>query len=153
MEEQSSQSSQHLVFAQHFVQDSYKLLELPASVAEVLLAEGGTVHIKGEDTDEAMLCTATETFLIRMAESSNTQLLLPPQTDPARSSEWLIEGAVARKPDGHLLQLFRTSRGSIYKTTSTTEGRTWTQVCRPGGYACDTAVWTLCPSLWGHFLT
>ena len=34
---------------------------------------------------------------------------------------------MATKPDGNLLQLFRTSRGSIYKTTSTTEGRTWTQ--------------------------
>lgn len=39
---------------------------------------------------------------------------------------YLIEGAVALKPDGNLLQVFRTKAGKIYQSLSMDGGQTWT---------------------------
>ncbi|KAG8469437.1 hypothetical protein KFE25_005892 [Diacronema lutheri] len=64
-----------LRFAASFGEERYALLELDDGLLETILAGGVTV--KGEDGDEACLCTPTCTYVMRMAESSNTQYLLP----------------------------------------------------------------------------
>mmetsp|Transcript_29797 Transcript_29797/g.65106 ORF Transcript_29797/g.65106 Transcript_29797/m.65106 type:complete len:708 (-) Transcript_29797:521-2644(-) len=45
---------------------------------------------------------------------------------------WLIEGTVARRPDGNLLQLFRTKKGAIFQSTSADGGKSWGTVTSLG---------------------
>mmetsp|Transcript_4802 Transcript_4802/g.8266 ORF Transcript_4802/g.8266 Transcript_4802/m.8266 type:complete len:412 (+) Transcript_4802:1265-2500(+) len=45
---------------------------------------------------------------------------------------WLIEGTIARRPDGKLLQLFRTKKGAIFQSVSPDGGRSWGTVTSLG---------------------
>ena len=47
----------------------------------------GSLAIKGNPNEEAVLCTATRTYLLRLAESSNTLLLMPGQLPKAPPAE------------------------------------------------------------------
>ena len=97
-------TTSQLVFAPDFAEDSVKLLELPPAVAAALLTEGGGyVVIKGQGVDEATLCTPTQTFVVRQAESSNTQLLLPP-AGPEGTAVRVVSTAVT-----HHLELIPTA--------------------------------------------
>ena len=87
-----------LHFAESFTDTSVKLFEVDDKILEELLAEGGrcahaaptataqcclshapsahgSLAVKGSAKDEAVLCTATRTFVLRQAESSNMLLL------------------------------------------------------------------------------
>ncbi|KAL1521285.1 hypothetical protein AB1Y20_020954 [Prymnesium parvum] len=66
-------------FDKGFEDASYKLFELDDDVLQELTQSGGSLHIKGAPEDEALLCTSTNTFVLRLAESSNNMLLLPTQ--------------------------------------------------------------------------
>jgi len=56
--------------------DEYKLLELPRSILETLDV-GNSVAIRGDHQDEAVLCSDKATFDLRVAETSNSLLLVP----------------------------------------------------------------------------
>jgi len=56
--------------------DEYKLLELPQSILETLVV-GNSVAIRGDHQDEAVLCTDKATFDLKVAETSNSLLLVP----------------------------------------------------------------------------
>ncbi|KAJ7373842.1 Sister chromatid cohesion protein DCC1 [Desmophyllum pertusum] len=56
--------------------DEYKLLELPPSILESL-GVGNSVAIRGDHQDEAVLCTDKATFDLKMADTSNSLLLVP----------------------------------------------------------------------------
>ena len=88
-----------LQFAEAFTDTSVRLFEMDDKVLDELLADGGrcvlqptqqtllrhlthaslaphgSLAIKGDPKEEAVLCTATRTYLLRLAESSNTLLL------------------------------------------------------------------------------
>merc|ERR1740130_92951 len=76
-----------LHFAESFTDTSVKLFEVDDTVLEELLADGGSLAIKGNPNEEAVLCTATRTYLLRLAESSNTLLLMPGQLPKAPPAE------------------------------------------------------------------
>ena len=71
--------SRKLVFAESFSADSIKLFELDS---EDLLDElkRGELSIKGHANDEAILCSSDRSFTVRLAESTNTLLLIPSLT-------------------------------------------------------------------------
>jgi len=52
-----------------------RFLEVPKDVASDL-CEGGTMVIRGDDMDTAVICTDDRTFEVRGAETSNSQLLV-----------------------------------------------------------------------------
>ena len=95
-----------LVFANEFTDSNFRLFEMDESTLQELLKDDGrcaapwvlvtvnhclccsapastlpcvwhSMRIKGDPNDEAVLCTATATYTIRLAESSNTLLLGP----------------------------------------------------------------------------
>mmetsp|Transcript_67011 Transcript_67011/g.111355 ORF Transcript_67011/g.111355 Transcript_67011/m.111355 type:complete len:414 (+) Transcript_67011:111-1352(+) len=70
-----------LVFADHFTDASYKLFEMEESVLQELLKNDGSMSIKGGVLDEAVLCTAEQSFVMRLADSSNSLLLLDTSPD------------------------------------------------------------------------
>jgi sister chromatid cohesion protein DCC1 len=51
--------------------------------------------IKGKPDEEAVLCTNTQTYAVRLAMSSNTLLLVPPPPDKAREGIEDVLTAVA----------------------------------------------------------
>ena len=69
-----------VVFNAGFMEDGVKLVELPKEISAAL-KKGQELTIRGSPDDEACLCTDTSTFVVRMVESSNTNLLLPPPAD------------------------------------------------------------------------
>lgn len=76
-----------LQFADSFSDNPVKLFEMDDKVLEELLADGGSLAIKGNPNEEAVLCTASRTYLLRLAESSNTLLLAPGQLPKAPPAE------------------------------------------------------------------
>ncbi|KAL9980866.1 hypothetical protein ACROYT_G009505 [Oculina patagonica] len=56
--------------------DEYKLLELPSSILDTLDV-GNSVAIRGDHQDEAVLCTDKTTFDLKVADTSNSLLLVP----------------------------------------------------------------------------
>jgi sister chromatid cohesion protein DCC1 len=64
------------------------------SVPEALLKEiaCNNASIKGGIDDDAMLCTQSSTYSVRLAEASNTLLLLPPGVAPKRRRVEVDEG-------------------------------------------------------------
>lgn len=58
------------------------LLEVPDDhVLRAVESGDGTVTFKGDPSDEAVLCTAERTYVVRVADSSDTLLLLAPAAD------------------------------------------------------------------------
>lgn len=62
-------------FDDGFSASTCRLFEFDEKTLQAVLANDGGVSIKGAQPDEAVLCTKDATFVIRLAESSNTFLL------------------------------------------------------------------------------
>ena len=60
-----------------FADTQLALFELDESVLAEVMRDDGSVSIKGGTNEEAVLCTAERTYVMRLAESSNTLLLSP----------------------------------------------------------------------------
>eukprot|EP00741_Cyanophora_paradoxa_P009940 tig00000157_g9629.t1 len=75
-----------------------KLIELPPDVLGEL--RDGIVSIRGSEDEEAVLCTSSRTFQLRLVESSNTTLLFRPrgESDDAEKKGAEVTSAVT----GHL---------------------------------------------------
>ncbi|KAL0050702.1 hypothetical protein WJX82_005403 [Trebouxia sp. C0006] len=57
-----------------------RLLELDASILDDIC--NGSVVIKGEPSAEAVLCTAQSTYAVKIVETTNSLLLVPPAQSP-----------------------------------------------------------------------
>ncbi|CAH1365882.1 sister chromatid cohesion protein DCC1 isoform X1 [Tenebrio molitor] len=69
-------TSQTVYFTQNkLYSDDYKLLELDQHLLEEL-KEGQTLYIKGDDDENAVLCSGTRTYDLSGAETSNSLLLV-----------------------------------------------------------------------------
>jgi len=55
----------------------YRLLEATPEILKALTS-GERVYFKGDESSEAVMCTANQTFKIQKVETSNTMLLVPP---------------------------------------------------------------------------
>ena len=67
-----------VVFSGTFLEDGVKLMELPREIMDALKV-GDRLSIRGSRDDEAVLCTADKSFVVRKIESSNTSLILAPR--------------------------------------------------------------------------
>ncbi|XP_029199227.2 sister chromatid cohesion protein DCC1-like [Acropora millepora] len=67
---------QVLQFSHNPNNDEYKLLELPHRILDTLKV-GNSVTIRGDHQDEAVLCTDKETYDLKIADTSNSLLLVP----------------------------------------------------------------------------
>ncbi|KAF9405242.1 hypothetical protein BGZ94_003676 [Podila epigama] len=65
-----------IIFSDDFSPSSYTLLEIPKELDEFLKQSDGSnqlsFHIRGLETDTAVLCTPTQTFNLQRAHTSNT---------------------------------------------------------------------------------
>jgi len=64
-------------FSPAFGNKRLRVMEVSPPLLDTVLREG-SVHIKGKQADEAVLCTTDKTYQIRFLEYSNTQLLVDP---------------------------------------------------------------------------
>ncbi|KAK2562299.1 Sister chromatid cohesion protein DCC1 [Acropora cervicornis] len=67
---------QVLQFSHNPNNDECKLLELPHRILDTLKV-GNSVTIRGDHQDEAVLCTDKETYDLKVADTSNSLLLVP----------------------------------------------------------------------------
>ena len=67
---------QLLRFSPHLNAQELKLMELPSDVLEAL-KKGDRVVVRGDPSDEAVLCTGNRTYELKIAETSNALLLSP----------------------------------------------------------------------------
>ncbi|KAF9316064.1 Sister chromatid cohesion protein DCC1 [Podila horticola] len=71
-----------IIFTEDFSQATYTLLEIPTTL-ETFMKENEnnpelSFHIRGLDTDAAVLCTPTQTFSLQRAHTSNTLMPIAP---------------------------------------------------------------------------
>ena len=95
--------AEELVFAVSCQDDNFILFEMDEGLLGELLASGRETDfvIRGDDTAEAMLCTAGKTFQVRKVESSNTNLLVCPGVKRRRGGHAEEAGErPARRTDG-----------------------------------------------------
>ena len=91
-------------FKTDMVGDEVKLLEVTKDVAESFRA-GDTLTIRGDETENAVICSKERTFEIKEAETSNSLMLvdrvtLPDQVDKSVSDRrlgWSSVGSVIHK--------------------------------------------------------
>ncbi|XP_031553142.1 sister chromatid cohesion protein DCC1-like, partial [Actinia tenebrosa] len=67
---------QTLKFSENCMSNEYKLIELPPKLLEKL-QQGESFVIRGENQEDAMLCTKDSTYEIKLADTSNALLLTP----------------------------------------------------------------------------
>ena len=108
---------QRVSFADGFADSSYRLFELDEPVLQQVLKNDGAVSIKGARNDEAVLCTAEKTFLLRLAESSNA-LLLAPTNRKRKCTE--ADGGDATEGDGVEVQASVSAHFEILPTAPRT---------------------------------
>eukprot|EP00794_Sanderia_malayensis_P004537 gene4537-5134_t len=72
---------QTLYFSANLGDSEFKLLELSNDVLESL-KENESVVIRGDESEEAVLCTETETFEVKAADTSNLLTLIPDLKTP-----------------------------------------------------------------------
>jgi sister chromatid cohesion protein DCC1 len=84
-----------LRFAPGYAGSSFKLFEVDEPTLQELLKDDGSVHIKGGDDDEALLCTRDRTFVMRSAESSNSMLLAPSRPPATGAGELSIQASTS----------------------------------------------------------
>ncbi|XP_022802087.1 sister chromatid cohesion protein DCC1-like [Stylophora pistillata] len=82
---------QVLLFSSTCNANKYKLLELPPGLLDTLQV-GNSVAIRGDKEDDAVLCTDKVTFDLRLADTSNS-LLLVPQCNFSTDEEFKEEGS------------------------------------------------------------
>ena len=75
-------SSAKLAYGPGFTHEKLQLLEVDEELLQEIIRTG--VVIKGAPADEAVLCTASKTFVLKQVETSNTLLLIPPAVRRAR---------------------------------------------------------------------
>jgi len=63
-----------------------KLIELPPIVADELFRSGKVV-IKGKANDEAVLCTSTHTFALKLAKTSNSLLVINQESEDNKEND------------------------------------------------------------------
>eukprot|EP01112_Ceratiomyxa_fruticulosa_P023030 TRINITY_DN8644_c0_g1_i3.p1 TRINITY_DN8644_c0_g1~~TRINITY_DN8644_c0_g1_i3.p1 ORF type:complete len:412 (+),score=86.80 TRINITY_DN8644_c0_g1_i3:232-1467(+) len=68
----------------------YKLLEVPESLLEEIKKDNKTVSIKGNPNDEAVLCTSEHTYSLKLAESSNSMLLIPGKLIQENERQYIV---------------------------------------------------------------
>ncbi|GJQ76444.1 hypothetical protein Trydic_g2157 [Trypoxylus dichotomus] len=68
-------TSQMIYFTQDLHQNQYKLLELDKYLEQVL-KQGDCLYIKGDDEENAVLCTKSKTYDLLETETSNSLLLM-----------------------------------------------------------------------------
>jgi len=96
--------SQIVSFKTDMVGDEVKLLEVTKDVAESFRV-GDTLTIRGDETENAVICSKEKTFEIKEAETSNSLMLvdrvtLPDQVDKSASDRrlgWSSVGGVIHK--------------------------------------------------------
>lgn len=76
-------ASARLSYGPNFTAERLQLLEVDEELLQEIIASG--VVIKGAPADEAVLCTASKTFVLKQVETSNTLLLIPPAVRLRRS--------------------------------------------------------------------
>lgn len=74
----------NVVFS-HVVRADLRLLEVDDATMQEIMAGG--VVIKGEEGEDAVLCTSTRTFAMRTADTTNLVLLVPPEASTARTTD------------------------------------------------------------------
>ncbi|XP_067933347.1 sister chromatid cohesion protein DCC1-like [Watersipora subatra] len=68
---------QQLFFSRSLQNNDVKLLELNPTIEKQISENGGKLHLKGNATDNCVLCTAEHTFEVKDTEISNSLLLVP----------------------------------------------------------------------------
>lgn len=76
----------HLKYDDNVEQDNFVAFELEDHILVEVLANKGTVELRGAPQDKAVLVTADATYTVRLVESSNTMALVLPQ-DPESIEE------------------------------------------------------------------
>lgn len=74
--------TQLLHFSSCLNAEDIRLLELPPDVLAAL-REGDRVVVRGDRSEEAVLCTGNRTYEVKMADTSNTLLIVPDLTVPS----------------------------------------------------------------------
>ena len=70
-------ASARLSYGPNFTHEKLQLLEVDEELLQEIISTG--VVIKGAPADEAVLCTASKTYVLKQVETSNTLLLIPPR--------------------------------------------------------------------------
>ena len=101
---------QKLCFASDFGTEQVRLFEVESESMLQAIARNEVV-VKGQATDEAVLCTTDHTYTVRLAESTNTLLLLPPATpDIITGSAHAVYELKQTRPKPHHLKARLTER-------------------------------------------
>ncbi|KAG1668136.1 hypothetical protein FOA52_005128 [Chlamydomonas sp. UWO 241] len=61
------------------VRTDYRLLECSEDLLATIISEG--VVLKGGANDEAVLCTSSKTFAVKLVETTNLQMLVDPSAE------------------------------------------------------------------------
>lgn len=69
----------------------YRLFEFPASVTKTL-EEGASLTLKGHQNDLAVICTDSETYELRLAETTNT--LIVAEAVPTEGSAVILSAGI-----------------------------------------------------------
>jgi hypothetical protein len=84
-------ASAKLAYGPSFTHEKLQLLEVDEELLQEIIRTG--VVIKGAPAAEAVLCTASKTFVLKQVETSNTLLLIPPAVRDARRCSHTRPGA------------------------------------------------------------
>ncbi|KAF6256903.1 sister chromatid cohesion protein Dcc1 [Scenedesmus sp. NREL 46B-D3] len=75
----SKTKPRQLQYAVGGLREDYKLIELDESLLDAITND--QVLIKGGKGDDAVLCTSSKTYALKLVETTNSLLLLPPQEE------------------------------------------------------------------------
>lgn len=106
-------------------QVSYSLVELPAALAKA--ADGrdlddsllATLTIKGQPTDEAVLCTCDTTYNVRSVKSSNSLLVCKPSTSTAVQEPNLASSLYAKAQSDNETKTTTSRKGKSVEVQTT----------------------------------
>ncbi|KAI9261832.1 sister chromatid cohesion protein Dcc1 [Helicostylum pulchrum] len=73
-----------LVYKQDFEKNAYRLVELSSPELLEAFESGDCIVIKGLAEDEAVLCTASKTFVVRQVNTSNSIVLIDSEANEGR---------------------------------------------------------------------
>jgi sister chromatid cohesion protein DCC1 len=83
-----------LIFGNSNTEPKYEFFEVSQELYNYLCTPKNLCSIKGKENEEAVLCTDTRTFAIKLVESTNTMLLIP--TSQIASQKEEIVGSLSR---------------------------------------------------------
>jgi len=73
---------QTLTFVDDLSASDFKLIEMPNELLDLITEKGSHVVLRGDKSEEAVLCTENATYELRAADTSNILLLLPSLKTP-----------------------------------------------------------------------